>query len=133
MLVFVADEDVDAEWTADCAACNAADALLTLAATWLSWEWIDVEAAASAVESWRLSEDETEAAEEVMFAKPLLNSLIQDASTDSSKVGTAATAEVKLPISLTKSRGSTSTNGIVIAGFGKVLSACPQMSVSNLL
>lgn len=132
MLLLVADEDVDVELTADCAACNAADALLTLAATWLSWEWMDVEAAASAVESWRLSEDEAEAAEDVMFAKPLLNALIQDASSDSSKLGTAATAEVKLLISLIRSRGSTSMTGAgVVSGFWSVPSACPQLYVSN--
>lgn len=93
---------------------------------------MDVEAAASADESWRLSEDEAEAAEAVMFAKPLLKSLIKDASNDSRTLGIAAMTEVKLLISLIKSRGSTSMTGAgVVSGFWSVPSACPQLSVSN--
>lgn len=83
LLLLVADEEVDVELlTTDAAACRAEDALLTLAATWLSWELMEVEAAASAVESWEFSEDEAEAAEEVMFANSLLNSLSKDDSND---------------------------------------------------
>ena len=122
-VLLVADEDVDVVSKADCAACNAADALLTLAETWLSWERMDVEAAASAVESLRPSEDEAEAAEEVRFVNSLLNSLIASASKDPTKLGKAAMSAVKLVISLIKSRGSMA-GAEVISGFWSVPSAC---------
>lgn len=83
VVLLVADEDVEVELTADSAACSAAEAILTLAATRLSWDWMDAEAAASAVESWEASEDVAEDAEAVRFANWLLKSLKRDSSIDS--------------------------------------------------
>lgn len=124
LLLLVVDVTVDVELTADSAAFSAEDALLTLAATWLSWESMDAEAAASAVESWALREDEAEAAEELMFANPLLNSLSRDDSIE----GKAAMYEVKLLMSLTRSRGSVAGVGVICA-FEEILSACPHSCI----
>lgn len=129
VLLLAADEDVEVELTADAAACNAAEALLTLAATWLSWDWMDVEAAASAVESCRPSEDVADAAEAVRFANWLLNSLMRDDSIDPTQLGSAAMPEVNSLISLTKSRGSMA-GAEVIWGFWSVPSACPHHFMS---
>lgn len=126
VLLLVADEDVDVELTADAAACNAAEALLTLAAAWLSWDWIEVEAAASAVESCRSSEDLAEAAEAVRFANWLLYSLMRDSSIDFRRVGSP---EVNSLISLIRSRGSMA-GAEVICGFWSVPSACPHPCIN---
>lgn len=115
MLLLVVEEEVDVELIADCAACNAADAILTLAATWLSWDLMAVEAAASAVESWRPSDDVAEAAEAVSSERLLLNSLINDDSNDSMIAGRAAMTEVKLLMSLIKSRDSMTGTGVLSA------------------
>ncbi|KAI3395978.1 hypothetical protein diail_617 [Diaporthe ilicicola] len=98
VVLVVKDEDVEVALSAlkaDCAVSNAADALLTLAATWLSWELMDEEVAASAaVESRRLSEEEAEPAEAVRFAYSLLIESIASDKTHSPTVSPDADAEL---------------------------------------
>lgn len=89
---------------------------------------MDVEAAASAVESWRLSEDEAEAAEAVRFANSLLSELIHVVLTDS----TEPIAEVNSLILLTKSPVSVAgAEVIVVSGVLSVPSACPHQCIST--
>lgn len=93
---------------------------------------MDVDSAASAVESWTFSEDEAETAEAVMAENLSQKMLKPHSSIDLRNPVGSAMADVKLCISLTKSNGLMA--GVAVASdLWSVLSDWEHICISNRL